>query len=111
MAERNARIEEIRERLDAIRDGSEWGPATAWQIIADARFLLDGIEAFWEALDLVDSPYPIEVFPERTDDERDAIFAAMRTVDKYATEWFYAHVARDRGRVARKSLDEYMEPV
>lgn len=56
------------------------------------------------ALDLVDTPYPLDVFPERTDEQRDAIFAAMRDVDKYATEWFYAHVARERGRVAREAL-------
>ncbi len=52
----------------------------------------------------LDEPYPIEVFPERTDEQRDAIFAAMRAVDPYATEWFYAHVARDRARVAREAL-------
>lgn len=56
------------------------------------------------ALDLVNLPYPIEVFPERPDERRDAIFAAMRTVNKYATEWFYAHVARERGRVAREAI-------
>ena len=56
------------------------------------------------ALDLVDLPYPIEVFPERPDERRDAIFAAMRAVNKYATEWFYAHVARERGRVAREAI-------
>lgn len=65
------------------------------------RVLLDRLEAATEAIDLVDTPYPLEVFPERTDEQRDAIFAAMRSVDKYATEWFYAHVARERGRVAR----------
>lgn len=62
-----------------------------------------------EALDLVDTPYPIEVFPERTDEQRDAIFAAMRAVDKYATEWFYAHVARERGRVAREWIERTSE--
>lgn len=69
-----------------------------------ARSQAEQIAALREALSLVDSPYPLDVFPERTDEQRDAIYAAMRAVDKYATEWFYAHVARDRGRVARETL-------
>ncbi|HET6916938.1 MAG TPA: hypothetical protein VFH56_12680 [Acidimicrobiales bacterium] len=52
-----------------------------------------------QAVESIDAPYPIEVFPDLQ--KRDEVFAAMREVNRYATEQFYAEVARARGVAAR----------
>ena len=60
------------------------------------------LDAYEEAVALIDSPYPIGVFPDLQ--ERDAVFAAMRAVNKFATEQFYAETARQRGEAVRQAL-------
>lgn len=52
----------------------------------------------------IDEPYPVEVFPDLR--EREAVFAAMREVNRYATEQFHAEVARQRGKAARTYLQD-----
>lgn len=64
-----------------------------------ALALVAEIQRLRDALDSVDAPYPIDVFPDLQ--ERDAVFAAMRAVNRYATEQFAAEIARQRGKAAR----------
>jgi hypothetical protein len=57
-----------------------------------------------EALDVVDAPYPIDVFPDLQQSEQ--IFAVMRAINPFATEQFYSETARARGEAARRLLEE-----
>src|SRR5512146_1569951 len=64
----------------------------------------EAILALLGALDVVDAPYPIGVFPDLQ--KREEVFAAMREINQYATEQFYAEVARQRGHAARSLIAE-----
>jgi hypothetical protein len=64
----------------------------------------EGILVLIEALDIVDSPYPVEVFPDLQN--RAQVFAAMRAINQFATEQFYAETARARGTAMRSLIEE-----
>ena len=77
-------------------------PSEAKELRERVAALQAQLEAYEEAVALIDSPYPIGVFPDLQDKE--AVFAAMREVNVYATEQFFAETARQRGRVVRDVL-------
>ena len=43
------RLDEMRERAEAIRDGNEWGPNTGHQLARDVLALLDVVDS-WKRL-------------------------------------------------------------
>lgn len=69
------------------------------------RQLGEDVLLLMEALDLVDTPYPLKVFPDLK--RQDEVFAAMRAVNEYATEQFYAQTARQRGQAARDYIERH----
>lgn len=75
------------------------------RVTALMREAADTIELLWEAINLVDDPYPLQVFPDLQ--EQDAVFAAMREVNKYATEQFFAETARQRGKTVREYVEKH----
>lgn len=92
----------LREYADALDKDRGHSKSAVTRLMREAA---EEIEDLQSALSLVDEPYPIEVFPALKDP--DAVFAAMRSVNKYATEQFWAECARQRGEVARSHLAKW----
>lgn len=93
---------ELREYAEALdRDRGH----TKSRVTNLMREAADTIELLWAAICLVDDPYPLQVFPDL--EQRDEVFSAMRSVNKYATEQFHAEVSRQRGKVAREYVDRH----
>lgn len=87
-----------------FREGAEYvveheDTATAANLLRTAQDIIDRLRL---ALRSVDEPYPIDIFPDLQ--EKDAVFAAMREVNRYATEQFHSEVSRQRGAAVRSYL-------
>ncbi len=89
----------LREGTEVLRTG---GGVTL--TAAQCNALLDMIDRLRLALRSVDEPYPIDIFPDLQ--EKDSVFAAMREVNRYATEQFASEIARQRGVAARSYLED-----
>ena len=72
--------------------------------VMDRTSYYEAICVLIEAFDIVDSPYPIEVFPDLQ--KREEVFAAMREINQFATEQFYSETARARATAARSLIEE-----
>lgn len=89
---------DFREAADEVYAGED--VATAANLLRTAQDIIDRLRL---ALRSVDEPYPIDIFPDLQ--ERDEVFAAMREINRYATEQFYGEIARQRGAAARSYLE------
>jgi hypothetical protein len=92
----------LAESQQVLRDERKWRRDEVRRQVVLREAAEARVVGLTEALASVDEPYPIDIFPDLQ--ERDEVYAAMRSVNEYATEQFYAEVARDRGRVARAVL-------